>query len=429
MADPISIASGVAGLLSLGIQVAQSLAIFYSAYKDQDADLAKITQNLDDLQGTFRSLDIEVQRRQSQADAKELLQEVDKATQRCDGIIKELESECQKFRKDSATGYKGRIRVAGRRAAYPFRKSTLQKLEEDVCEIRENLSFALDVLQLRGQNQIQDGISELKSLIGRMDDSQVSSTIRAWLMAPDASLNHNTTYAKHHISTGLWFINGGSFANWLVEHNSFLWLNGFAGCGKSVLCSIAIHHISCEMKHRYRVGIAFFYFTFNEESKRDDLGMLRALLLQLSTQLGEGAQENGLEQLHLLYRSTTPPIDVLIDALRSILCRFREAFILLDALDESPRDCKREGVLEAIRVMRRWCLPGLHLLVTSRNELDISGSLNPTRDQNVSMKNIEVDKDIDTFVSYQLSTEPRLQRWKTRHSDIQAKLTKKAQGV
>ncbi|KAJ5990482.1 NACHT nucleoside triphosphatase [Penicillium canescens] len=242
MADPLTIASGIAGLLSLGIQVTQSLLSFYTTYKDQDTDLAKVTQKLDNLLGIFRALDIVVEERRSQADTQDLLREVEKAVQQCEEIITELQSECREFHEDSTAGLKVRVKVAGRRAAYPFRKSTLQKLEEDVSDIRENLLFALDVLQLKSQRQIQDGISEVKSLVEQTNASQVSLAIRCWLMAPDASLNHNAACAKCHPSTGLWFVNGYHFRTWLEERNSFLWLNGFAGCGKSVLCLTAIQH-------------------------------------------------------------------------------------------------------------------------------------------------------------------------------------------
>jgi hypothetical protein len=427
MADPLAIASGIAGLLSLGIQVTQSLVSFYTTYKDQDTDLARVTQNLDKLQSIFRALAVAVEERRSQADTQDLLREVEKAVQKCEEIITELQSECEKFHKDSAAGLKGRVKVAGRRAAYPFRKSTLQKLEEDVSDIRENLSFALDVLQLTSQNQIQDGISEVKSLVERTNASQVSLTIRCWLMAPDASLNHNATCAKCQPSTGLWFINGHHFRAWLEERNSFLWLNGFAGCGKSVLCSTAIKHTFHEMRHKHGVGIAFFYFSFSDEAKQDDNGILRTLLLQLSVQLQDG--ERDLEQLRALYKSGSPPVHALLDSLRRFLERFRDTYILLDALDESPRDCKREGVLRAIQVIRSWSIPGVHLLVTSRNELDIRESLNPSRDQGISLRNSEIDRDIANFVSYQLKNDAKLQRWKSRHNEIEEKLTTGAQGV
>ncbi|KAJ5155715.1 hypothetical protein N7492_008518 [Penicillium capsulatum] len=415
MAESLAVASGIAGLLSLGIQVTQSLISFYTTYKDQDTDLAKITQNLNNLQSTFRALKVAVDERRSQADTLDLLREVEKAVQKCEEIITELQNECEKFHKGSSAGLKDRVKVAGRRAAYPFRKSTLQKLEEDVSDIRENLSFALDVLQLKRQGQIQDDISEIKSLVERTNASQVSFTIRCWLMAPDASLNHNATCAKCHPGTGLWFVNGHYFRTWLEERNSFLWLNGFAGCGKSVLCSTAIQHTFREIRHKHGVGIAYFYFSFSDEAKQDDKGMLRALLLQLSVQLLDG--ERDLEQLHLLYKIGSPPVDVLLGSLRRFLERFRDTYILLDALDESPRDYKRDGVLSAIRVIRSWSMPGVHLLVTSRNQKDIRKSL--------------LRKSTETY-SHELKHDTelqRLQRWEERHEKIKEKLTTGAQGV
>lgn len=136
-------------------------------------------------------------------------------------------------------------------------------------------------------------------------------------MAPVASLNHNATCAKSHLNTGQWFVNGHHFRNWLHERNSFLWLNGFAGCGKSVLCSTAIQHIFSEMRHTPRVRIAFFCFSFNEKPKQDYNGMLRALLLQLPVQLQDG--ERDLEQLHTLYKSRSPLVDVLLESLQRFL--------------------------------------------------------------------------------------------------------------
>lgn len=427
MADPLAIASGVAGLLSLGIQVSQTLVRFYTTYKDQDTDLARVTRSLGNLQSIFRALDAAVEERRSQADTQGLLQEVEKAVQQCKEIIIELQGECEKFHKYSAAGLRDHVKVAGRRVAYPFRKSTLQKLEEDINDIRENLSFALDVLQLRSQSQIQDGLSKVKSLVERTNASHISLMIRRWLMAPDPSLNHNATCAKCHPSTGLWFVNGHQFRTWLEERNSFLWLNGFAGCGKSVLCSTAIQHTFHEMRHRHGVGIAFFYFSFNEDAKQDDSGMLRALLLQLSAQLQDG--ERDLEQLYAMYKSGSPSVDVLLDSLRRFLERFSGTYILLDALDESPRDCKREGVLRAIHIIRRWSIPGVHLMVTSRNEIDIRQSLKPSLDQDISLRNSEIDRDIANFVFYQLRNDAKLHKWKMRHDEIQAKLTMGAQGV
>ena len=123
MTDPLAIASGIAGLLSLSIQVTQPLVSFYNAYNDQDNDLAKVAQNLHKLLGIFRALDIAVEERRPQADTQDLLREVEQAVQKCQDIITELQGECEKFQKDSAASLKDRVKVAGRRVAYPFRKT------------------------------------------------------------------------------------------------------------------------------------------------------------------------------------------------------------------------------------------------------------------------------------------------------------------
>jgi len=65
MADPLSVAAGVAGLLSLGIQVTQSLTEFYSSVKDQATDVVNIVRNLEDLLSIFRSLHVAIQERRS----------------------------------------------------------------------------------------------------------------------------------------------------------------------------------------------------------------------------------------------------------------------------------------------------------------------------------------------------------------------------
>lgn len=427
MADPLSIASGTAGLLSLGIQVTQSLVNFYDTYKDQDADVARTADNLESLLSVFRSLNAAVKDRQSQAEENDLLQDVAKATQKCDETIQELQHECAKFRKDSAGTLRDRIQVAGRRATYPFRKSTLLKLEEAISDIRDHLSFALDVLHLRDHKRTHDEISELRLLLERMSSTQISSKIRDWLNAPDTTINHNAACAKRHTGTGIWFVNGRKFESWFADPNSFLWLNGFAGCGKSVLCSTAIQCVFRQKRHEQEVGIAFFYFDFKDTAKQNDLGMLRALLLQLSGQVSEGDKD--LEQLYKSYESGSPPSTVLIAYLQRMLQRFRHVYLLLDALDESPRYRERESILTIIQTMRDWNLPGLHLLVTSRDEHDIRESFRTLWHNDIRMRNAEVDEDIASFVSSQLNSLPKFQRWKDRHDEIQLFLTESAQGV
>ncbi|CAG8899473.1 unnamed protein product [Penicillium egyptiacum] len=427
MADPLSVAAGVAGLLSLGIQVTTGLIGFYTSWKDQDINVARTAKTLEFLLSTFQSLDTTLRARQFRPDEHDLLQKVEGAILECEEIIKELQGEFKKFDKISASDAKGKVKVSARRITYPLRRGTLMNLEDNVTEIRENMSFALDLLQLKDHKAIQEEFSGLKSLFECVNATQISSAIRDWLMAPDATINHNAACRKRHTRTGLWFINGQQFTSWLTESNSFLWINGFAGCGKSILCSTAIQNTFRTKQTEQGVGIAFFYFDFNDTSKQNDSGMLRALLLQLSGQLKNG--EKDLQQLYTSYNPGAPPVEALIAYLRRTIQRFHNTYILLDALDESPRYHQRENVLTTLEVMRKWCLPGVHLLVTSRDEFDIRGSLSPKRDQDIIMRSTEIDRDISSFVMYRLNSDSNFQWSKAHHSKIQGLLTERAKGV
>ena len=296
MVDPISVAGTAVGVISLGIQVTQSLVKFYSSYKGQTSDLVHTTGKLDGLLEILQSLRKTLSDRKFQADERSLVEGIEASIKDCDGLIEELQLEWQQFSKASSKGIMGGIKIAGRRATYPFRQSTMQKLDENIDEILANLSFALEVLQLKDNKRVQDDITEIKELLDLVRTNQISTNLRDWLKAPDATIDHNAACAKKHPGTGTWLVKSDQFSRWLTDGNSILWLNGFAGSGKSVLCSTAIQFAFRHRRSDPSVGIAFFYFSFNDKSKQDESAMLRALLLQLSCQLKDGHAD--LSRLH-----------------------------------------------------------------------------------------------------------------------------------
>lgn len=427
MTDPLSVAGSVVGVTSLGIQVTQSLVDFYKAYKSQDSEVSSIIGRLESLVEIFQHLKNALSGRIFQADEQNLINSIETSITDCDEYVSELQDECQKFSKSSLIGIKAAIKVAGRRVIYPFRKSTLQKLDEDIGEIRANLSFALDVLQLNDNQRFQDDVTEIKSLLDLIKTNQASSDLRDWLSAPDAFIDHNAACAKKHPGTGMWLIRGSQFSKWLTEENSIVWLKGFAGSGKSVLCSTAIQSVLQYRRCDRGIGIAFFYFTFNNDSKQDESSMIRALLLQLSSQLHD--RHADLERLHESYKAGLPPSPVLLEYLRRLIQRFRHVYIFLDALDESPRNGPRENVINALDTLRKWCVRHLHLFVTSRDEPDIREFLDVPATQRIVMHNAGMDKDIADFISGRLNGDRRLRKLLPYRDKILERLAKGAKGV
>ena len=428
MSDPLSIAGSIAGLISLGIQVTQSLVDFYTSYKHQDSELASTIEKLDSLLIILESLEKALSNRQFQEDERSMIKNIETSIKNCDELIHDLQAECQKFKKRSpSNGIKAVTKVAGYRAVYPFRQSTLQKLDEDIGEIRARLSFAVETLQLKDNKKIGDDIASVKQLLDLVRTNQISENIHQWLQAPDATINHYAACERRHSGTGTWFVRSSTFQAWLTEKNSFLWLNGFAGTGKSVLSSTAIQYAFRHRRSDPSIGIAFFYFTFNDDSKQDESAMLRALLVQLSGQLRDGHSD--LARLHGSFKPSLPPSSVLADYLRRLFQRFDHVYIILDALDEIPPSRAREDLLDKIEMIQDWSFAGLHLLVTSRDLPDIRSSLHFSSEQEVKMANAGVDKDIENFISSRFLEDSRLKRWLPFRSKIEDTLAKRAKGV
>ena len=427
MADPLSVAGSVVGIISLGIQVTTSLVKFYNSHKGRDSDINRTSEKLDGLLVILHSIETTLSGRKFHVDERSLIRSIEKSIKSCDEMIQELRHEFQKISKPSSDGTRAAIKLAGRRVTYPFRQSTLQKLDEDIDELRANLSTALGVLQLKDNQRIRDDITERNVILDLLRASQVSSDLHNWLRAPDAFDDHNVAVAKKHPGTGVWLVKSDNFLNWMVEGNSMVWLNGFAGSGKSILCSTAIQFISCRRMSDSNVGVAFFYFTFNDQSKQDEMGMLRALLIQLSHQRRDGPAD--LAQLHERYRTGIPPSSVLLDYLRRLVERFNNVYIMLDALDECPLKGRRKYVLDALETMRNWGVQSLHLFVTSRNESDIRESLDHPRVQEVNVHNNAMDRDINDFVASRLDKDRRLLKLRPYREKVQKSLAARAKGM
>ena len=134
MSDPLSIAGSIAGLISLGIQVTQSLVDFYTSYKHQDSKLGGTIEKLDSLLIILESLEKALSNRQFQDDERSLIKNIETSIKNCDEPIHDLQAECQKINRFTSNGIKAVIKVAGHRAVYPFWQSTLQKLDKTLVK-------------------------------------------------------------------------------------------------------------------------------------------------------------------------------------------------------------------------------------------------------------------------------------------------------
>lgn len=343
----------------------------------------------------------------------------------CRDLVMELQLELRKFDKASGKSLRTSITTVGRHAIYPLRRSTLLRLEEDVDLIRDNISFAIDGLQIRDGLKTHNDLTDMKALLSLVRTSQISREMIEWLQAPDASVDYNQACKKSHTNTGSWLINSSEVRAWLLEGNSFLWLYGFPGSGKSVLISIIISHTVRQRKSRPRTGIAFFYFSFAETAKQNASGMLRALVFQLSNQLDDGHSD--LSALYVSCSNFQPTTFDLLQTLKVMIGKFDNAYLFVDALDESPQNIAREEVLDTLADIRGSSIRSCHVFVTSRDVPDVRDRI-ASYGNCISMKNDAVNEDIARYIVERLQTHTWSQRRTDYRHRIRDVLTERAHG-
>ena len=234
--------------------------------------------------------------------------------------------------------------------------------------------------------------------------------ICSWLSAPDPSTNYHKAHKQRQAETGLWLLDGPNFAEWKESAASRLWLYGIPGCGKTILSSTIIEHLLQHCHNNASMVTAYFYFDFNDAQKQDPELMLRSLLCQLlqrSFMIPKGvnalfsSSDNGQRQ---------PPLHALLEVTPQVMQQFTHAYIVLDALDECTH---RPELMTMLETMAGWQLDNVHLLMTSRKERDIEGSLESyiKEKHTICLQRDVVDKDIQRYVQQRLSDDRTVAKW------------------
>lgn len=84
-------------------------------------------------------------------------------------------------------------------------------------------------------NEIRDATQEIGKNVKSLDADHKQGKIERWLHAPDPSIDFNKALQQRHKDSGRWFLESSAFATWMTRPNSFLWLYGIPGCGKTIL--------------------------------------------------------------------------------------------------------------------------------------------------------------------------------------------------
>ncbi|KAI9730416.1 MAG: hypothetical protein M1834_005926 [Cirrosporium novae-zelandiae] len=296
-----------------------------------------------------------------------------------------------------------RWKVVKHSLKWPLKKDDVEQYVENIGRYRI-MAVAIETDIASVALDIQDDLKSMK-----IDNHK--RAVLAWL-APqelDPSTNFNAACDRHQDKTGDWFLVGETYREWQRDPCSFLWLNGKAGAGKTILRSVR--------SYATETSTSFFnsrpeYLSPQQSYRISMTIMTRQSEKQSFQQLcyKYGDVPDSLTRLYSQCNSGTmkPSNSDLTAELLNIASLLRCTYVVIDSLDECG---EREKMLKIIADIREKNIESLHILATSRRETDIEESLDHITMSIVCLEEAVVDSDIRYFVHENILCDGKLKRW------------------
>ncbi|KAF7363939.1 hypothetical protein MSAN_01052200 [Mycena sanguinolenta] len=281
--------------------------------------------------------------------------------------------------------------------------SLVQDLVLSENNVRSTLN-ALNAKALEANTYLISMTQHMRQDLEKIKKRQLNDSIRSWLKAPDARVNHNTARSLHDDGTGRWLLKLFGYKSWKSASSCFLWLHGKPGAGKTIVCSTVIKDILSFPGS----ALAYFYFYHGGTVADQSLfGMLSSIISQLEEHLPKDSSP--LQKLYeqLEFGAHQPSMKELETCFKDLITALspRPIFIVLDALDECSEPNKLEPILYLFQSARNT-----HVFVTSRHENFFIQLLRPLATYQLNLNSL-IDRDIDIYLRQFLVKELPFREW------------------
>ncbi|TEY71675.1 hypothetical protein BOTCAL_0088g00070 [Botryotinia calthae] len=401
--DGLSAAASIIAVVQLAQAVGGVLMEYYEGVKGARDDIQRLYNSIKNLESVLKSVD-DLPRTLS-INIQALLENKTGTLSLCkaelDGIKKELDT----FSKQQ--NHIGKLKSL----IWPFKKKGVDKHVHFIDKHKHDLMLSFGVenlhISLRHHDILGDIQREIRAAQGDKERSQIIEWIAKSL--PDPSTEHNIAREKFQEGTGSWLIDGDHLKTWSKTNNSFLWLNGGAGAGKSILCSTVIEHIQQQFKQELNVIVTYWYIKFDNSTTQSISNIIRSWIRDICSNRRDTPQTLKDAYAHCNHGQQQPTIKKLREILKSVMTGLQDVYLIVDALDEYPKT-ERDSLLDTLKEIHNWQIGPIHIFVTSRLEDDIRFHLTDMSEQNVSdncqsirLQGSNVTEVIKKFLSNQIS--------------------------
>ncbi|KAG2040629.1 hypothetical protein BDR03DRAFT_1007827 [Suillus americanus] len=270
-----------------------------------------------------------------------------------------------------------------------------------------------------GRNTLKEdrGIQELKS----HKKAEERRKLLEWMNPVFCTEKHATSRGQRNPETGRWIFQNDQFVTWNNLDRAFLWFNGQAGHGKTILVSVVVDEIQGSGKAEPQT-LGYFYCNFIDDRTTNAAAVLRSLIVQLLqqskddwiTKIDEQQESNTKGDLHSLrnlrqQKRDAKPHPTDLRFLRNLLVEastlVRRPVLVIDALDECKDYPDLVGHLVNLAEDAR-----LRLFVTGRSEQDIQDAFHDLPILSLKDSAEHMKADICAHITEQLKTQRKLSR-------------------
>ncbi|KAK2609594.1 hypothetical protein N8I77_003090 [Diaporthe amygdali] len=340
MADPLSIAASIAGVISLADIVFLRTKKYLSSAKSADKEVHELSQEVLLLGGALHSLS-----RLAQAlDTNGLKdQHVDDLRMHhiaaCHATLDEIAKKLKKLEGSSTK----------RKLVWPFASDRTKALIDEVSRHKESVNLALTADSMgtllrvlskseeiyRNMDEVLQEAKKTRAIITRIQQDSAREEILDYFLPYNPQQNYEMSLSLRHPRTGLWLTRRPEFQTWLAHPDSALWLSGIPGAGKTVLAGTIIEEAL--KRSTEDVATAFFFCDYKNGNTQTTDNVLSALASQLAIQKEESYAhlERYYQELHpqrALERR--PDVSGLQRILKDMVKSFDHVYLIVDGLDE-----------------------------------------------------------------------------------------------
>ncbi|KAL8792240.1 MAG: hypothetical protein Q9195_005196 [Heterodermia aff. obscurata] len=400
--DGLSIAVTIGTVLDLSAKLLSASHRYYKEVRGAKKEIEFIITEISNLQIVLKRIE-QLGHPSSSSPLPTLnhLRKPDGPLHQCDSILRPLVAKLEKP-------------LTSRRVmVWPLKKSDVDNTLKEIERVKTTLNLDISTAQVELQLSSDAQVLNISDDAARQNKEKLRSDVIAWLSTTRPSSNHNINRRKHQPGTGEWFVNGSYFEQWRTAPNSFVWLHGSAGCGKSILSSTIIDHVQANHVIPTKSALVYYYFDFNDSMKQKVANFMSSILADLCAQAND--LPGPVQQLYLKCNNghREPLLSDLVSVFLAAVPLFTAVYVIIDALDECPtKDDERHELLKIIKAIHDQSAANLHFLATSRRHYDIEAVIGPlTGAAAIQIESGMVDDDIKMYIRSEIQAVRKKNTW------------------